>query len=455
MEMSPQHYVIERSCAAHCTYQGSNKDWVGLLVHIINTETNPAAEEPPDAKTWMFLSVYGKSGAHLQGGGLMPSTTRQEAEKTFEAKVKEKLTKHHYSEVDVTPFISAFQIPLVLPESRASLVSPETVRERPLGTEAVASLAPDYESNRAEAIDSWQAYTNSSYGATEKANGERCLLSYDGHQEMRGYNRTGDPTRTIPPSAYSLASLATAFLLDGERLVGEQEGHYVVFDVLKWNGEDIRSWSYSLRIALLQNAFKQAELIHHTISTPTLEQALQNSMIFGLMLLTPVKGTENIGRVVEVVRQQAGEGIILRRLAASYTSPRAVLKYKFTADIDVVVIGIKPGSAGGSLKIGLRRPSDNAILACGHVRSGLTNQDIIFLAERLAQGILSVIKVKYRIGRTSGIALVEASTSREWIRSDKKPWSCTTDQLGEEKASLIEQAPPIPGICFPEEDHRS
>ena len=448
--MSSQQYRIERSCAAHCTYQGSNKDWVGVLVHVISAEADPTVAEAPDATTWMFLSVYGKSGANLQGGGLAPLTIRQEAEKTFEAKVKEKLNKHHYTEVPLAPFLSAFRIPLVLPETDASVSLVETAKERQQETEVPSLRASGYESNRAEAVNSWQAYTNSSYGITEKANGERCLVSYDGQQTMQGYNRNGNQTRTLPSSASSLASLAVSFVLDGERLVGEQEGQYVVFDMLQWNGEDIRSWAYSMRIALLQDAFKQAELIKQAIPTPTLDEALHNSLIFGLMVLTPVKGSENIGHVVEVVRQRAGEGVILRRLAASYPSPNAVLKYKFTADIDVVVIGIKPGSDGGSLKIGVRRPSDNAMIACGHVRSGLTHQDITWLAERLAQGIWSVIKVKYRLARTSGVVLVEASTSREWIRSDKEPWSCTTDQLGEEKAALIEQAAPVPGIHLPE-----
>ncbi len=448
--MSSQQYRIERSCAAHCTYQGSNKDWVGVLVHVVGGEVDPTVAEAPDATTWMFLSVYGKSGANLQGGGLAPLMIRREAEKIFDAKVKEKLNKHHYVEVDIVPFLSAFRIPLVLPETDAAVASVALLTERGSEGEEASLRASGYESNKAEAVASWQAYTNSSYGVTEKANGERCLVSYNGQHAMQGYNRNGTPTRTLPSSASSLASLAVAFVLDGERLVGEQEGQYVVFDVLQWNGEDVRSWVYSMRIALLQDAFKHAELIKQAIPTPTLDEALHNSLIFGLMLLTPVKGSENIGHVVEVVRQRAGEGIILRRLAASYTSPNAVLKYKFTADIDVVVIGIKPGSAGGSLKIGVRRPSDNAMIACGHVRSGLTHQDVTLLAERLAQGIWPVIKVTYRLARTSGVALVEASTSREWIRSDKAPWSCTTDQLGEEKAALIEQATPVPGIHIPE-----
>src|SRR5450432_575276 len=77
LEIVSQQYCIERSCAAHCTYQGSNKDWVGILVHVISAEADPTATEAPDATTWMFLSVYGKSGANLQGGGLAPLTTRR------------------------------------------------------------------------------------------------------------------------------------------------------------------------------------------------------------------------------------------------------------------------------------------------------------------------------------------------------------------------------------------
>ena len=129
MEKVSQQYIVERSCAAHCTYQGSNKDWVGVLVHVRSTEADPTAEESPDVKTWMFLSVYGKSGANLQGGDLAPLTTKLEAERTFETKVKEKLKKHHYSEVDVAPFLSSFRVPLVMPDTHDAIAQVATERE--------------------------------------------------------------------------------------------------------------------------------------------------------------------------------------------------------------------------------------------------------------------------------------------------------------------------------------
>ena len=454
-------YRVQRSCAAHCTTGGSNKYWVGVLVHVLTEEQDLADTEAADAQTWMFLSAYGKAGSSLQGGKPGSLLSRREAEHQFETKVKEKLSKHHYTEVDFPPFLAAFELPLELPEQSTTSTnatdgtqrSPENRSgngQKPARVQTRASLsASGYGANRAEAVGAWQPYVRPEYGMTEKANGERCLLSYDGEQHLHGYNRNGEPTQTYPGNADALRALGVPFLLDGERLVGAQEGEYVVFDVLQWKGDDVRSLPYQERITVLQRAFVQVGLVKNRILTPTLRSARANSPIPGLLLLTPVTRTTNVECVVRVVGQRGGEGVILRQLSAPYTQPKAVLKYKFTADLDAVVIGCKPGSAGGSLLLGLRRPADNAVIACGYVRSGLTQQDVAFFTARLAQRIWSVLKVTYLPSRTSGLALVESSTHRTWLRSDKDAWDCTTDQLGAEKATLVAHAPACVGIHFP------
>ncbi len=150
--------------------------------------------------------------------------------------------------------------------------------------------------------------------------------------------------------------------------------------------------------------------------------------------------------------------MVVRDLTAPYLAANAAFKYKFTADMDAVGIGINPGASGGSLELGLRRPLkdgevDNGIIAIGRVRAGLSKEDMSWFADQLVHGQLIVIRVRYRLKRTIGIALVEPSTSIEWVRTDKSPWECTTDQWGPEKAHMVREAPALTGVSFEDPSH--
>ena len=228
--------------------------------------------------------------------------------------------------------------------------------------------------------------------------------------------------------------------------MGEQTNQYVVFDVLTWNGGDVRNRPYRERIDLLISTFQRAGLIRTQEATPTLHEARFNALVTGLLLLAPTSG--NVEQVVQAVQRVEGEGIILRDLSAPYTRSKGILKYKFTTDLDAIVIGVKPGTNGGSLRLGLRRPADNAVIEIGYVRSGLTPADMKWFVDQLTRGsgTYPVIKVTYLPARTVGISLVEPSTSRTWVREDKPAWDCTTEQLGRGKAPLIAKAQVASGV---------
>jgi hypothetical protein len=87
------------------------------------------------------------------------------------------------------------------------------------------------------------------------------------------------------------------------------------------------------------------------------------------------------------------------------------------------------------------------------VRAGLLKEDMSWFADQLTQGKQVVIRVRYRLKRTIRITLVEPSTSIEWVRTDKSPWECTTDQWGPEKADLVNQAQALLGISFKDPAH--
>jgi len=461
-------YSVVRSYAGHCSWQGSDKDYAICLVHVVATGAAANEQEADSAPTWTVLVVYGKPGA-LRGGDPGPLSTRAVAEKEYDKKVKEKAGAHHYTPLpgfDFAPFARYFKVPLRLEGADRPSEVPEGANYGQAGAETPGMpRAADARYAGCSVTDIslerfWQCAESSRYGTEEKADGERCPIASE-QQTLTAYNRSGVALYTLPEAAEALLRLSELpFLVDGEKMVNSaQKGHYILFDLLEWQGEDIRAWPYGRRNETLQQAMHAAGLIKEVCPTPTLQQAYENSTAPGLALLTPVTGRETVQQLVAAIQQHDGEGMVVRDLGASYLAPNLAFKYKFIADMDAVVIGINPGAGGGSVELGLRRPPDryrsteNAVIAIGRVRAGLTKEDMSWFTEQLAQGKWVVIKVVYRIKRTIGITLVEPSTSIEWVRSDKSPWECTTDQWGAEKAELVAQAPALLGISFEDPTH--
>lgn len=148
------------------------------------------------------------------------------------------------------------------------------------------------------------------------------------------------------------------------------------------------------------------------------------------------------------VMEAGGEGIIVRTLDGPSLSgdTRYERKHKFVVEVDAVVLGIKPGIGAGSVRLGLIRPKDGAIIEVGCVRSGLRDADVAHLGALLAQGHQPVLTVSFLKARTVGINLVEPNTSILQLRTDKSAEECSTDQLLDvlrrDRASIIDGARP-------------
>jgi hypothetical protein len=146
--------------------------------------------------------------------------------------------------------------------------------------------------------------------------------------------------------------------------------------------------------------------------------------------------------------QAGGEGIIVCTLDGPSLSgdTRYERKYEFVAEIDAVVLGIKPGIGAGSVRLGLIRPRDRATIEIGCVRSGLRDADVAHLGALLTQGHHPVLTISFLKARTVGINLVEPTTSILQLRADKSADECTTQQLldllGQERAPMIDDAQP-------------
>jgi ATP-dependent DNA ligase len=162
-----------------------------------------------------------------------------------------------------------------------------------------------------------QLLTSDSYGLSEKVNGERCLLVFDG-ERLTAYNHRGKRMSAPPAGATQLCHLGCPFVIDGERLTRDLAGHFVAFDLLEWNRKAYIGFAYISRMATLEDAMLKADLCISFDSTPTLASARANSTVDDLSLLVSVAGPEIAPRVIAAIQASSGEGIVVRRLEAGY-----------------------------------------------------------------------------------------------------------------------------------------
>lgn len=379
-----------------------------------------------------FLSVWGRRGTTLQSV-TRTLASQETALREFNAKVKKKRAEG-YQQV---PFDDArYGIPSFGDTGEVVRMSGPDVaaseQERRLPVYLASHVTPLSWAQLQECLQ------EECYGATEKINGVRCLVAFDGQSTVASYNRRGMETKYVSSAVQALKRLACQCVIDGEHLQGSDGmGVYVAFDLLEWQGQDVRAFPYRRRIALLEEGMQQAGLI--TSGGATYAEAMERSALPELALLTPAPSGLQI---IDVILASGGEGVIVRTLDAPYEGgdTKHIRKFKFVADLDAIVLGINVGKATGSVQLGLVRPSDGALIEIGNVRSGLNDAAMMRLAEMLRQGEQPVLTVTYLPIRTVGIMLVEPKTSIQKLRTDKLAIECTTDQFGPEKFALIAAA---------------
>jgi len=432
--------IIEQ-WAGHYLGGGSDKLWAGAYT-----------------QDGQFLSKWGRRGAALQKGE-KPVADQAAAKKVFEKKRNEKISEGYQA----VPFdnstygISSFDpalagvtaaAPSTVGGSNADGTDPTTAANLTTMPAATTSCYATSHVMPLELAELEAALAEAACGVSEKVNGERCVVACEGlGQPVRAYNRRGSEVSNAPHAALALAKLGCQFVIDGERLTGDKGGQYVAFDLLEWQGENLREWPYKERIATLEQALTHSGLIALAAATivVTTTTLSAGGAASGLHLLVAEVDYARAREVVTQIQQAGGVGIIVRTLSAPYQAgdTRYVRKFKFLADLDAIVIGTRPGIATGSATLGLIRPSDGAIIEVGNVRSGLNDNDLCRLAEMLAQGEIPVLKVSYLPVRTVGIKLVEPKTSIRELRTDKLAHECTTEQLGQAKAAMVTAARPV------------
>ncbi len=437
------HLVVlaKHTYAGYCSI-GGNKDWVACLA----IETDDQHANPPmldETTEVVYLSLHGPHGGNLVVDPPKMLAMKQ-AIAHFTKKCREKDGKA-YKQVPFAPYLPAFGRPfglaLITEAGEGQTDGGETSSVNALEDETASNLG--YQATvvkDAPLKKIQQLLTSNSYCLSEKVNGERCLLVFDG-EKLTAYNRRGKRMSAPPVGATHLCQLGCPFVIDGERLTGDLAGHFVAFDLLEWNREAYIGFSYVLRITALEDAMLKAGLLVSVNSTPTLASARANSTADDLSLLVSVAGSEIAPRIIADIQACSGEGIVVRRLEADYAE--SPLKWKFVADLDAFVIGINPGLTEGSLKFGLLRPADGAIIEVANVRSGFNDDDIRTVGKMLERGERPVFRITYLPIRTVGINLVEPRSRMAFLRTDKDALECTTEQFDTKKAPAIARAKPL------------
>ena len=394
-----------------------------------------------DSGDYKYIAVNGSYG-HVPPRAPVSHSTAASAMEQFDRKVNEK--KRDYTPCRLhDPATGLFAGLVASLPSLAGLLPPGDDDFVPSAATEPRSIALSHLSAIPPA-DAERYFINDAWILTEKVNGERCAVETNGDQ-VRAFNRRGRPLDAAPASALALTRIGRPALFDGERGMGKDSGNYYLFDLLELDGTSIRSQPFASRASQMIDLLRAAGLVGQVGATV----AENRPTVPGLYVLAPALGEQEKRRTWAAIVEQEGEGGVFRKIdGPSRPGPRDTpyeRKLKLRTDVDAIVLGIKPGHAAGSLWIGLVRPSDQAVLEIGSVRSGLTDADVHHIGTLLASGKTPVISVEFLSARTVGYRLAEPTTALSHLRDDKAAADCTTDQLldifGPTRRLAIESAP--------------
>jgi bifunctional non-homologous end joining protein LigD len=170
---------------------------------------------------------------------------------------------------------------------------------------------------------------NASYLAQQKFDGERRMVhSLNGGQTVRGINKLGIEVALPEAIAKELNDLRITALLDGEIIASS----LFVFDLLEYDGKNLREEQYSRRLDVLESLFS------------THAKAFEGA---GLRLVPTARTLDQKHDLYARVEGAGLEGIVFKKCDAAYMQgcdkSGAQLKYKFIDSATVIVEGINEG----------------------------------------------------------------------------------------------------------------
>lgn len=248
----------------------------------------------PQGELFIVNFAYGRRGSTLNTGTKTSSPVDYDtAKKIYDKLILEKMTKGYTQGPEGTPYQHTAK------EDRVTGILPQLL-------------------NPVEEAEAKRLLRDGAWAMQEKFDGRRVLVRKAG-AEIHGINRKG-LLIGLPETVFgSVRSISGNFALDGE-CVGDV---LYAFDLLEWDGEDLRPLAYQRRLVKLSSLLNRPGLKHIEFVETAIDPA-------------------NKERLFRHLQAKKKEGVVFKRLGAPYTPGRPnsggnQLKHKFVATCSAVV----------------------------------------------------------------------------------------------------------------------
>ena len=251
----------------------------------------------PQGEGFVVNFAYGRRGSTMSTGTKTQSPVDHEtATRIFTKLVNEKKAKGYTEGPDGTPYQNSDK------QDRVTGLLPQLLN--PIGEQEVRRLLRD-----------------PAFCLQEKFDGRRVLVRKN-QAEIHGINRKG-LLIGLPETVFqSVNAIPSNFVLDGE-CIGDV---LYAFDLLEWDGEDLRTRPYQHRLVKLSNLLNRPNLKF-------------------IKFVQTASDPANKERLFRHLQAEKKEGVVFKRLGAPYTPGRPnsggnQLKHKFYATLSAVVAQI-------------------------------------------------------------------------------------------------------------------
>ncbi len=225
----------------------------------------------PEGELFVVNFAFGRRGSTLNTGTKTPEPVDFEtAKRIYDKLIREKKAKGYTEGPEGTPYQHTAK------EDRVTGLLPQLLN--PIDEDEAKRLLKD---------DHW--------AMQEKFDGRRMLVRKN-QAEVHGINRKGLLVG-LPETVFgSVRSISGSFVLDGE-CVGDL---FFAFDLLEWDGEDLRPLQYQRRLIKVSNLLNRRGLHYIRLAETATDPA-------------------NKERLFRHLRSERKEGVVFKRLDAPYT----------------------------------------------------------------------------------------------------------------------------------------
>jgi len=324
----------------------------------------------PAGNQFVVNFAYGRRGSTLTSGTKTSSPVDYAAAKKIYVKlVSEKKAKGYTEGENGTPYQHA--------EKQASGILPQLLN--PITEAEVELLLRD-----------------DNYCAQEKFDGKHLLIRKQ-DDDLEGINKKGFVVGLSQTVANELRSVPGSYIPDGES-IGDD---YHTFDLLEYNGENLRLLPYRIRLARLIDLLMLARSDYQHIH-----------------LVETAFSTQQKTELWQRLRRENREGIVFKRLDAPYVPGRPnsggpQLKFKFVATVSAVVAKI---NVQRSVEVSLLQGRN--LVSCGNVTIPANHQ---------IPRVGDVVEVRYLYAYRDSLALYQPVYLGP--REDVDPGECLASQL--------------------------